>query len=71
MKNGTNEAPKRRGRPKGSKNVVPETGYVTVNAKIPAEMIRLLDAAAETSFRTRPSQVAYYISQGLKAEETK
>jgi hypothetical protein len=60
---------KRRGRRKGTKAVVPANGLVMVSAKLPAEIVRRLDAAAAASFRTRPSQIAFYISQGMKSEE--
>jgi hypothetical protein len=59
----------RRGRRKGTKAAVPASGLVMVSAKLPAEIVRRLDAAAAASFRTRPSQIAFYISQGMKSEE--
>lgn len=59
----------RRGRRKGSKSSVPASGLVTVGAKLPAEIVRRLDAAAAASFRTRPSQIAFYISQGMAKDE--
>jgi hypothetical protein len=62
-------AKRRGGRRKGSKNAsTASTGLVIISAKLPAELVRRLDAAAESSFRTRPSQIAYYIAQGMKSE---
>jgi hypothetical protein len=61
---------KRRGRRKGVKSATPTTGLVMVSAKLPADIVRRLDAAAAASFRTRPSQIAFYISQGMAKDET-
>ena len=80
MENGTNgthtettaeatPAKGRRGRRKGTKAAVPANGLVMVSAKLPAEIVRRLDAAAAANFRTRPSQIAFYISQGMRSEE--
>jgi hypothetical protein len=60
----------RRGRRKGSKAAASTAGLVTVGAKLPADIVRRLDAAAAASFRTRPSQIAFYISQGMAKDET-
>jgi predicted transcriptional regulator len=41
---------------------------VAIGIKLPVDLLRHLDEVAESSFRTRPSQIAYYIAQGLKSE---
>ncbi len=75
--NGTNGAAsteaapvkRRGGRRKGSKSAsIPSTGFVAIGIKLPVDLLRHLDEVAESSFRTRPSQIAYYIAQGLKSE---
>lgn len=60
---------KKRGRRKGVKPSLPTTGFVMVSAKLSVDVVRKLDATAGGSFRSRQNQIAYYIAQGLAADE--
>lgn len=65
MENEKTDAPRRRGRPRRGEETLPESGFVTVATRLPVELVRKLDRVAESNFRSRSHQIAYYLTEAL------
>jgi len=65
MENEKMVAPRKRGRPRRGEEALPESGFVTIATRIPVELVKKLDRVAESNFRSRSHQIAYYLTEAL------